>query len=181
MNESNLWAPWRMQYIRQIDDHADDPGSSFLLDYWNEPEKDAEHLVLHRTSMSMILLNRYPYTNGHLLVAPGACIPDLPQLSADQRVDLFECVTLAEQLLELAMNPQGVNIGINIGRCAGAGVPGHLHVHVVPRWSGDVNFMSVVGHVRIVPQALEEVYGELAAALPRVIRALGQPDGAGDG
>ncbi len=170
MSEANLWAPWRMQYIRRIDDQDKaHPGGSFLLDYWNQPDKDRMHLVLYRTKLSMMLLNRYPYTNGHLLVAPGACIADLPQLSLEQRTDLFECVTLAERLLQVAMSPQGVNIGINIGRCAGAGVPGHLHVHVVPRWSGDVNFMSVVGQVRVVPQALEEVYEELEAVLPKVL------------
>jgi len=173
MSEANLWAPWRMQYIRQIDDDSSDASGSFLADYWHQPDKDHEHLVLYRTSMTMILLNRYPYTNGHLLVAPGERIPDLPQLSIEQRHDLFECVMLGERLLQVALNPQGLNIGINIGRCAGAGVPGHLHVHVVPRWSGDVNFMTVLGQVRVVPQALEEVRDELAAVLPQVLEQMG--------
>lgn len=163
-----LWAPWRMQYIRGIPAEESQTGS-FLADYWQSPDKDAEHLVLHRSALSMILLNRYPYTNGHLLVAPGEPIADLPQLSMEQRTDLMEMTTLAERLLQAAMNPQGINIGINIGRCAGAGLPGHLHVHVVPRWSGDVNFMTVVGQVRVVPQALEEVYEELSNALPKLV------------
>jgi ATP adenylyltransferase len=164
----NLWAPWRMQYIRQIPTEPSASGS-FLADYWAQPKRDHENMVLHRSELSMILLNRYPYTNGHLLVAPGQTVPDLPQMSAEQRCDLMEMTTLAERLLQAALNPQGVNIGINIGRCAGAGLPGHLHVHVVPRWSGDVNFMSVCGQVRVVPQALEEVRDELAAALPAVL------------
>jgi len=167
MSEAHLWAPWRMQYIRQIDD-ASDPGASFLVDYWAQPDKDAEHMVLHRTSMSMILLNRYPYTNGHLLVAPGECIADLPLLSPQQRHDLFECVTLAERLLQVALNPQGLNIGINLGRCAGAGVPGHLHVHIVPRWGGDTNFITVVGRIRVIPDALEAMaaqYRETVAGM----------------
>lgn len=181
MTQANLWAPWRMQYIRQIDAVDESAsGGSFLADYWNQPDRDHEHLVLHRTAMTMILLNRYPYTNGHLLVAPGQRIADLPLLSIEQRRDLFECVTVGERLLQVALNPQGLNIGMNLGRCAGAGVPGHLHVHVVPRWSGDVNFMTVLGQVRVVPQALEEVRDELAAVLPTVLGQLGmaQADGA---
>jgi len=171
MKESHLWAPWRMQYIRQLSpgEKNESSSGSFLADYWADPDGDHEHLVLHRSEMSLILLNRYPYTNGHLLVAPGEPVPDLPQLSPAQRCDLMEMTTLAERLVQAAFNPQGVNIGINIGRCAGAGLPGHLHVHVVPRWSGDVNFMSVVGEVRVVPQALEEVRDELLAVLPRVL------------
>ncbi len=165
---ANLWAPWRMQYIRQIP-HDDSASGSFLADYWADPQRDHEHLVLHRSELSIMLLNRYPYTNGHLMVAPGACVPTLAQLTTEQRCDLMEMTTLAERLLQAALNPQGINIGINLGRCAGAGLPGHLHVHVVPRWSGDVNFMTVVGQVRVVPQALEAVRDELAAALPAVL------------
>jgi len=172
MSESNLWAPWRMQYIRQIspEDEAGSTGS-FLRDYWLDPDHDRDNLVLHRSEHSLVLLNRYPYTNGHLLVAPGEAVADLPDLSRSRRADLMEMTVLAERLLHIALNPQGVNIGINLGRCAGAGLPGHLHVHVVPRWSGDVNFLSVVGHVRVVPQALEEVRDELLAALPAALDA----------
>lgn len=170
MTNPSLWAPWRMEYIRSIppDQNA---GGSFLLDYWNAPEKDHENLVLHRSAHSFIVMNKYPYTNGHLLVAPGEALPDLPQLSVEQRNDLMAMTTFAERLLVAAMNPQGVNIGINIGRCAGAGLPGHLHVHVVPRWSGDVNFMSVVGQVRVIPEALDKVRDELLAVLPKVLEA----------
>ena len=156
-----------MQYIPHVP-AEDAVNGSFLADYWQTPEQDREHLVLYRTDLSLMLLNRYPYTNGHLLVAPGEAVADLPQLSIEQRTDLMELTVLGERLLQAAMNPQGINIGINLGRCAGAGLPGHLHVHVVPRWGGDVNFMTVVGDVRIVPQALEEVYEELLAVLPKV-------------
>lgn len=174
----NLWAPWRMQYIRQIPmEEPTNTTGSFLADYWLDAEHDREHLVLYRSKLSMMLLNRYPYTNGHLLVAPGECLADLAALSIEQRADLMEVTTLAQRLLQATLNPQGINIGINLGRCAGAGVPGHLHVHVVPRWAGDVNFMTVVGQVRIVPQALEEVRDELAAALPAVLRTGGEKVG----
>lgn len=176
MSDANLWAPWRMQYIRGLGDKPDaktsggtSGGGSFLADYWATPEDDARNMVLHRSAHAMILLNRYPYTNGHLMVAPGRAVADLPMLSREERADMMELIVLAERLLTAAMNPQGVNIGINIGKCAGAGLPGHLHVHLVPRWAGDTNFMSVIGSVRVVPQALEEVYEELAGVLPRVL------------
>ncbi|MFA7237696.1 MAG: HIT domain-containing protein [Phycisphaeraceae bacterium] len=174
MSDANLWAPWRMQYIRGLGDKPDAKtsgggGGSFLADYWASPEKDRENMVLHRSVHAMILLNRYPYTNGHLMVAPGRAVADLTMLGREERADLMELIVLAERLLTAAMNPQGVNIGINIGKCAGAGLPGHLHVHLVPRWAGDTNFMSVIGSVRVVPQALEEVYEELAGVLPKVI------------
>ena len=169
MNRSPLWAPWRMEYIRNLSPDENAPVGSFLEDYWQHPEKDHENMVLHRGEHAFIVMNRFPYTNGHLMVAPGEAIADLPMMSAEQRAELMELVTLAERLLQAAFNPQGVNIGINIGRCAGAGLPGHLHVHVVPRWAGDVNFMEVVGGVKVIPQALEQVRDELLAVLPGLL------------
>ena len=112
----------------------------------------------------MIILNRYPYTSGHLLVAPNDHVGDLTDVSTQQRSDLMELTAIAEQTLKLAYNPQGINVGMNLGRCAGAGLPGHLHVHLVPRWNGDTNFMSVVGSVRIMPQALEDSFDALREA-----------------
>lgn len=165
MAHDNLWAPWRMEYIKHVDD--DDAGC-FLCEAWQHPDEDEQRLVVHRDKAGMILLNRYPYTNGHLLVALGDHTPDLPEMTAEQRASLFELVCEAERLLKATLNPQGINIGINVGRCAGAGLPGHLHVHLVPRWSGDTNFMQAVGAVRVIPQALEEIHEELTAAAPKV-------------
>lgn len=170
MSDSHIWAPWRMEYIRSIPP-GDKPGGSFLLDYWQTPEKDFENLVIHRSALSLIVMNRFPYTNGHLLVAPGEAVADLAQLSREQRADLMEMTTLGERLLQAAMNPQGMNIGMNLGRCAGAGLPGHLHIHIVPRWGGDVNFMTVVGNVRVAPESLASVRDELLKALPKVLEA----------
>ncbi len=166
--KQNIWAPWRMEYIRGIDAPEND-GACFLCEAWAKPDEAAERLIVHRDERGMILLNRFPYTNGHLLVALGDHIPDLPQLEPSQRAGLMELTTLAEQLLQTALNPQGVNIGMNIGRCAGAGLPGHLHIHLVPRWNGDTNFMSVVGQVRVIPQSLEAIHEELCAVLPKVL------------
>lgn len=163
----NLWAPWRLEYVKDLVD-TDAEGGCFLCEAWSNPEQDAQRHVIYRDQHGMILMNRYPYTNGHLLVALGEHIPDLPQLSAEQRCALMELTTLAERLIQAVMNPQGINIGINVGRAAGAGLPGHLHVHLVPRWSGDTNFMTVVGKVRVIPQAMQEIYDEYKCAVDRV-------------
>lgn len=171
MTQQRLWAPWRMAYINGLDD-GDDPsnpgGGCFLCDAARQDLDDGqlvERLVLLRDERGLLMLNRYPYTNGHLLAAPQAHVGDLSDLSAKQRAGLMELCELGTRLLRKAMNPQGLNLGMNFGRCAGAGLPGHAHMHVVPRWNGDVNFMQTVGQIRVIPQALEESYKLLKAAL----------------
>lgn len=176
MKTQNLWAPWRMQYIESLKDGPpgatpeDLPGRSFLLDYWEHPEQDAAHFVIERDAQGMILLNLYPFTNGHLLVCLGDARPRLLDYEPAQRAALWSLVDRGVELVERALNCQGVNVGINQGRAAGAGVPQHLHVHVVPRWAGDTNFITVVGELRIIPAALEVTFERLrsaAAAFPR--------------
>ena len=163
MSHANIWAPWRMAYLRALKSVAPDEtdtgkhGSDFFSRYWAEPDQDETNLVVHRTDLGMILLNRYPYTNGHLLVALGKAAPTLLEYDADQRAAFWTLVEDACRLVRHAMNPQGVNIGANIGDAAGAGVPEHLHAHVVPRWAGDTNFMTVAGTVRVAPDSLESV------------------------
>jgi ATP adenylyltransferase len=157
-----LYAPWRMDYIRGIDkpDHGD---ACFLCQAAQAatPAGRKSRLVLWTTEHCVVVINRYPYTNGHLLVAPKAHKADFEELTPDQLTDLGVQTTAVIKLLKDAMSPQGFNVGINLGRCAGAGVPGHLHQHVVPRWNGDTNFMSVVADIRIVPQAMTQLYEEL--------------------
>ena len=166
-----LHAPWRDAYMRQLaaaDEAEGGPAGGprgaassgcFLSDYWRAPERDAENFVIARVGAGatggMILLNRYPYANGHLLAALGEGRGALLEYSREQQAALWSLVTLATELARAALNPQGVNIGINQGAAAGAGVPQHLHAHVVPRWNGDVNFITVVGQVRVIPSALE--------------------------
>ncbi len=151
-----------MSYIRQLDD-ADQSSACFLCDASKSP--DREHLVLRSDDAGMLLLNKYPYINGHLLIAPHEHVGFLSDLSPAARAGLMEMTELAERALRVAMNPHGINVGINIGRCAGAGVPGHIHIHVLPRWNGDTNFMSTIGQVRVIPQALDACYEQLAGAL----------------
>ena len=156
-----LYAPWRMDYIRSLQKPV---GSGcFLCESAaaDNDERRRERLVLWQTDLSIVLINRFPYTNGHLLVAPRAHKADLEELSDDEGLDLARQTTAAVRLLKRAVSAQGFNIGINLGRIAGAGVPGHVHQHVVPRWGGDVNFVNVVGETRIIPQAMSQLYEEL--------------------
>ena len=175
MGNENLWAPWRMDYLRQLDGRESPSASSapecFLCAAAEAPtdSEEARHrLVLMNDDRGVMLLNRYPYTNGHLLTAPRRHLAGLADLDRSGRSNLIELVALAERVLEMALNPQGINIGINLGRCAGAGLPGHLHVHTVPRWAGDTNYMQTIGRVRVIPEALEESYAHLRAALQQI-------------
>ena len=178
-----IWAPWRMAYLEDLHEGSDrDAGEncpadnttqsndgpstgSFLLDYWNQPELDAPHHVLVRNDHGFIMPNKYPYSNGHLLVALGDARPSLTDYAPEQREQLWKLVDQAAALVERAIEPQGMNIGINQGRAGGAGVPCHLHVHVMPRWNGDTNFISTVGGIRVIPSALEMMYERFMRAI----------------
>jgi ATP adenylyltransferase len=161
MTHENLWAPWRGVYLRQLEQKAESAGwenvsaDNFLAAYFRSPEQDHQHHVIHRTGDGIVLLNRYPYANGHLLVALGEPRPSLLDYTPDQRAAFWHLVEVAMELMHRTLRPQGVNVGINQGRAAGAGVPEHLHAHLVPRWAGDTNFITVVGRIRVVPDSLE--------------------------
>jgi len=170
-----LQAPWRLDYLEATDKAeraagAPRPGSgSFLLDAWNSPSDDHVTHVIYRDAHGLVMLNRYPYANGHLLVALGEPRPTLLDYSPPQRAALWGLVEAATDLMQRTLEPQGINLGINQGRAAGAGVPQHLHVHLVPRWSGDVNFMTTVGEVRVIPGSLDRMaarYRAVVAARP---------------
>jgi len=155
-----IWAPWRMSYIKAI---ASEEGCVFCT-AWNT-EEDREKLVLERTEHSLIMLNRFPYTNGHMMAAPKRHTSDLDELSDVEMLDLMKSVRRARNLLQKIARPDGFNIGVNLGRGAGAGIEDHLHIHIVPRWVGDSNFMTVVGDIRIIPEGLMITYDMLYEAL----------------
>jgi len=161
MNTPPLFAPWRMPYIKSLG--KSDKGGCFLCEAAaaDNPQRQRELLVLWRTDQSIVLLNRYPYANGHLMVAPRAHKWDLEELTEAEQLDLSLQTVTVVKLLKRAVSAQGFNIGLNLGTVAGAGVPGHVHQHIVPRWGGDTNFMSVVGETRVVPEALSQLYDEL--------------------
>jgi ATP adenylyltransferase len=158
-----IHAPWRMDYIRSIDKPATGAGC-FLCEAGlvADAPQAAARLVLWNTPLTTVLINSYPYTNGHLLIAPRRHLADLEDLTPEELFDMNHQTVAAIKLLKRAVSPQGFNVGINLSRVAGAGVPGHVHQHVVPRWNGDTNFMTVVGEVRVVPQAMNQLHQELA-------------------
>ena len=157
MERDRLWAPWRIPYIRDI-------GKSdgcFLCHDLAHPEQDAENLVLWRTKRSLVVLNRFPYNNGHLLIAPARHIAAFEEASEEEMLDLVKLIRESQRALSLTIKPNGFNVGLNFSRCAGAGLPGHMHIHVVPRWDGDTNFMSVCSHTDVVSQSLIDLLAEL--------------------
>jgi ATP adenylyltransferase len=159
----NLWAPWRMDYIRSLQHEAEEDGC-FLCRYRDQPDRDAEHHVVWRTAGTYVVMNRFPYTNGHLLVAHGPHQRHLIDLSDDEFDAMSRTTRDAVRVICDVLHPDGLNIGYNLGRCAGAGLPDHLHAHIVPRWSGDTNFMAVVDSTRIIPDSLDALYAELVKA-----------------
>jgi ATP adenylyltransferase len=161
LDRNILWAPWRIPYIRGID--KDDDGC-FLCHYYAHPEDDTEDLVLWRTEHSIVVLNRFPYNNGHLLVAPARHIADLAATSDTEMLELIRLVRESQRVLSMAISPHGFNVGLNFGRYAGAGLPDHMHIHVVPRWDGDTSFMSVCSDTKVVSQSLTDLLAELKKA-----------------
>ena len=165
----NIWAPWRMEYIQGLNAPKTGPKPScFLCDYWQNPTLDREHHVLWRTETTLVLLNRFPYSGGHLLLAPSVHQGQLDELPEPHLQDLTRLTRDATVLLREVVKAHGFNVGFNIGRCAGAGLPDHLHAHIVPRWEGDTNFMPVLGDVRVVPVSLDALYEALDQATDRL-------------
>jgi len=159
-----MWTPWRMAYIRR----EKRPGCIFCE--MLGAEDDRGQLILHRSELSFLVLNKFPYNNGHLMAVPYRHVDTLEALTAEEAVDMMALVSLGIRALRRSTNPEGFNIGVNIGKIAGAGVIDHVHTHVVPRWGGDTNFMPVLADVRLIPQDLNETYRELKAAVEELLR-----------
>jgi ATP adenylyltransferase len=150
-----IWAPWRIDYI------LNEKPSDCIFCVSSDQEQDRDRLILHRTGLSLVMLNRYPYNNGHMMIAPFRHTADMNELSIAEMLDLFAALRLCRNVLEKTAAPQGFNIGINLGKAGGAGVDDHIHIHIVPRWNGDTNFMSVISDVRIMPENLLNTYEKL--------------------
>lgn len=164
-----LWCPWRVEYYSA--EHSG--GKNFLLAAAQATD-DAAHLIIHRTSACFLLMNKYPYSCGHLMAVPNREVAAMEDLNAQEVAQLWELCLRAQALLRQVVRAQGFNVGLNLGQAGGAGLAEHLHLHIVPRWNGDSNFMPVIGHTRILPQALEPLYLKLCKAnaelVPPVIR-----------
>jgi len=152
-----LWAPWRTNYIRR---KKKDRGCIFCR---AKRGASRDH-VIFKTPLSIVMLNIYPYNNGHLLISPLRHLRDISQLEDDEMLDLFKCLVRAKRLLRMALKPQGYNIGFNLEHFGGAGITGHLHLHIVPRWSGDTNFMPLLSDTKIISQSLGELVKRLKNA-----------------
>jgi ATP adenylyltransferase len=159
-----LHAPWRIAYIRGPKPVA---GTAQLFKEIADSSEDEANYVVARDRSCYAVLNRYPYTGGHLLVVPYKITPDLNGLTEEELCDLFKLTRRCQNALTEVMHPEGFNIGINLGRVAGAGIVEHVHVHIVPRWTGDTNFMPVIASTTVLPQALTEVAAQLRAALSK--------------
>jgi len=153
-----LWAPWRVEYF-SIDRSRD-----FLTEAAQATD-DAAHLVVARRKNAFLIMNKFPYAVGHMMAVPYRKVGDIGELTEAERLELWELAALAERLLRATVKAQGFNIGLNIGACGGAGFADHLHLHVVPRWSGDSNFMAVLADTRVMAEALPEMYGKLVGAM----------------
>jgi len=152
-----LWAPWRMAYIA----HSGEGEGCFLCRAWEERTKDEENLVLGRGLRCFAILNRFPYNGGHILIAPGRHIAGMADTTSEEVAEMWRFAVVSQAALTRCYKAEGFNLGINLGACSGAGVPGHLHMHVVPRWSGDTNFLAVFADVKVIPQALADAWRTL--------------------
>jgi len=167
LDQERLWAPWRLRYIKREIEPDQEPRELPFLPGGDADcficravvdDRDRENLVIGRGGHTVSILNRYPYNNGHLLVAPKRHLADLDDLDPQQRAECLEELNRLTVLLRKRVNAEGFNIGLNLGRVAGAGVPGHLHWHLVPRWFGDTNFMPTVAATKVIPQSLDELW-----------------------
>jgi ATP adenylyltransferase len=150
-----LWAPWRMEYIL---------GNRELYCIFcpeGNGHTDEERLILHRGRQVMVMMNKFPYNNGHLLIAPWRHVAGLDELNVDEMTHIMQWLQITTRIIKKTMHPDGYNVGLNLGNAAGAGVEAHLHVHVVPRWQGDTNFLTVFGDVRSIPEHLKQTYEKL--------------------
>lgn len=153
-----LWAPWRVKYVTEMIGKTKGCVFCRML----KEKKDKKNLILIRTKLSFTVLNLFPYNNGHVLVLPNRHVADLSKLTEEENTDLFRLLNYTKSLLDKTLKPAGYNIGMNLGRVAGAGFPGHLHIHIVPRWKGDSNFMPVIGETKVISQSLKILHEKLS-------------------
>jgi len=159
-----LWAPWRLKYIENADKAE---GCIFCEFPTRDIIEDETNLIVYRGASAFIILNAFPYSNGHLMVVPFRHSANLADYSDEEMLEVMHLTRLSISLLKRAFNPNGFNLGVNMGRVAGAGIADHLHWHIVPRWNGDTNFMPVLADVRVIPESLSVVFTRLREALDR--------------
>lgn len=162
-DHDRLWAPWRRAYLRQTRRGR----QRCVFCTAARSRTDRARYTVYRGRTAFVLLNRYPYSNGHVMISPYQHVGSLSQLNAEEMTELLRLASRTVDALQAVLRPHGFNLGINLGRAAGAGIPGHLHLHVVPRWVGDTNFMSTVGGIRVISESLDALYGRLRPVIAR--------------
>jgi ATP adenylyltransferase len=164
-----LWSPWRYEYVSQAD-----PGNACIFCEKASENQDARNYIVHRGCGNFLLLNLFPYTTGHLMIAPYEHVATLEEAAEETLAEMMALARMAERTLRAIYHPRGLNLGMNVGECAGAGVAGHIHMHVLPRWPADSNFMTTVGETRVLPETLDATYAKLLKAFASM--ADGAPD-----
>src|SRR3989338_1690896 len=165
-----LWAPWRMDYIKDI---RKNEKKACIFCTHPKKKNQMQFLVLAQTPLSFVIMNKYPYSSGHLLVVPKRHVSEFTALNSEEGLDLFLTQQKTIEILRKVLKPQGINIGMNVGKAAGAGIDAHLHTHIVPRWFGDTNFMAVTAHSRVIPEGLLKTYQKLQPHFTSSPRRLG--------
>ncbi len=156
-----LWSPWRSEYIASSSAEEPESGVCLFCRLRDNPDKDEENFVLRRENLGFVVLNRYPYTSGHLMIVPHEHVADLDAAAKDTTDELMDLTKRCQTALRDAYQPTGFNVGMNLGRSAGAGIVEHIHIHILPRWVGDTNFMTSLGNTRVLPEDLATTYGKL--------------------
>lgn len=164
----NLWSPWRSNYIDSFKDEQSG-GKCIFCEAADKDISDMTNLVVHKSKNILVMMNLYPYNNGHLMVVPKRHLESIEQLNVEESHELIEQIILAEKILQKVFNPHGFNIGANLGRAGGAGIEDHIHFHILPRWNGDTNFMPVIGEVKVISQDLAETKKRLIAGYKQII------------
>ena len=154
-----LWTPWRYRYVSKAS-----PTDACIFCEKSAQNDDEKNLIIHRGERCFVLLNLFPYTSGHLMIAPYEHVDSLAKVNEDAALEMMRLARAAERHLRDTYKPQGLNMGMNLGECAGAGIAEHIHMHVLPRWIGDSNFMTTIGETRVMPEDLTETYRRLKAA-----------------
>ncbi|MEM0197335.1 MAG: HIT domain-containing protein [Fervidicoccaceae archaeon] len=163
-----LWAPWRSRYVASFSSPQEERKECVFCEMLRNGKSDSENLIVYRGKRVFVVLNRFPYTSGHFMIVPYRHVSTPEELDEEERKELMDLVALSTKVLKSSYRPDGINMGINLGRVAGAGVEGHLHIHVVPRWIGDTNFLSVIGETRVISDSLESSYKKLKEAFDKV-------------
>lgn len=159
-----LWSPWRHEYISKAGNDKSEPGCIFC-EAQLDPSRDHENFIIHRGTHNFVILNKYPYISGHLMIAPYAHLGDLSSAAKEITDEMMDLLKRSQDALRAIYRPEGFNVGMNLGRVAGAGVADHIHMHLLPRWGGDTNFMSTVGDTRVLPEDLATTYQKLAGKI----------------